>query len=649
MTRFFALCSVFLVVSGLGAVSALAAPPPAEAFGKRPLISDVSMSPDGTHYAALQWINGKKTLVVFNMYAKTPSEQVRKMTLDIEGGVEEKVETLSWLNNETLGLVYEFEGTRGGTPVLETRLGAVKKDLSKMWQVPHPIKHATWPTQFQHRILDYIDDDPEHILMPLDREGRGWQRKVYKVKISNGTIAKIVTDGDQKVGRYLVDQQGQVRLGVSGSRDGPVVYYREQGKSRWRVLYEANDDEELEFWPIAFASDPNRLFVGRTSKKGFDEVLEYDMVSRSIVRQVFALPGVDIDGIARDHYTRQVTGFHYARDYARMEYIDSDLYNIQTTLDRLLPDTQNWITSYDRARSMFIVKSSSPKHPGTYYMYLRNGNRVVKLFDSNAVALNPLDLGEMKRINYTARDGTTIPAYLTTPPHGEAPFPLVVMPHGGPTARDYLGWDHWVQFLASRGYAVLQPNFRGSTGFGDAYMKAGFRQWGLLMQDDVTDGARAMIDQGIANPERMCIVGGSYGGYAALMGAVVTPDLFQCAVSFAGVSNIDKLIAQGKRYQGFNENPPNVGSRRDDRDQLRDTSPINNIDAIKIPILLVHGDRDLSVDILQSKWMAKALKKAGKPYKFVIFKEGNHHLELERHRLSFLREMESFLEEHIGN
>lgn len=632
----------------VSAVSSAAAPPPVEAFGKRPLISDVSMSPDGTHFAALQWLGGKKHLVVFNMFPKSPSDRIRKMSLDIEGGVEEKVENLSWLNDETLGLVYKYEGLIMGTPVLKTRLIAVTRDLGKMWQIPHAVKNATIQTQFQHRIVDYIDDDPEYILMPFDRDGNGWKLNVYRIKIATGEISMTITKGDHKVSSYLADQQGLVRLRRSYERDGALVEHRVPGKSGWEVLFKANEDRELELWPVAFAADPDRLYVGHTSDNGFDEILEYDVVSKSNVRTTFALPDADVDWAVTDRYTRQVVGFYYARDYTRMHYTDPELHNLQAVIDRLLPGTQNWITSYDRKRSIFIVGAVNPKTRGTYYIYLRNQNQIVKLLESDAISVDPAELGDMKRIDYTARDGTSIPAYLTIPPRGQAPWPFIVMPHGGPTSRDTLSYNHWVQFLASRGYAVLQPQFRGSTGFGDAFMRAGFKQWGLLMQDDVTDGANAMINQGIADPERMCIVGGSYGGYAALMGAVVTPDLFQCAVSFAGVSDIDKVIAQGKRYKFATMNPPNTGSRRDDRDQLRDTSPLNNIDAIKIPILLVHGDRDLSVDILQSKWMAKALKKAGKPHKFVILKEGNHHLELERHRLRFLKELEVFLDKYIG-
>lgn len=641
-------------MSGGGLVGAHAAPP-VEAFGKRPMISNVVISPGGTHYAALQWINGKEVVAIYSLYGKTNEDRVKLLDVDIYRDYQERVRSVSWLNDDTVGVAIGFEAQRYGTPTFETRLIAARADLSDIRRIPKVRKRTgksakgqeSREGQFQDNILDFIDDDPTRILMPLDREGNGGQLNIYRVKIATGAVEK-VTDGGRGVFYYMTDEQGVVRLRSSVYGKRTVIEVRHSEASAWETLFDADRGEDFKVVPIGFSHDPNVLFVSEINETGFDEIFEYDISRRTKGNKVLTLSGVDVDDSVKDRYTRAVTGFSHARDYWQIHYTDGQLKSVQALVDKELPGTQNRILNYDRNRSLFVVFASGSKHPGTYYIYVKRQRQLIKVLDRNALPIDPAALGSMKPVSYTARDGTEIPAYLTTPPQGKVPFPTIVMPHGGPTSRDYLTWDYQVQFLASRGYAVLQPNFRGSSGFGEDFKHAGYEQWGLLMQDDVTDGAKALIDQGIADPDRMCIVGSSYGGYAALMGAVVTPELFQCAVSFAGVTDILKTVAENRQYKFSTDNPPNIGSRKDDHDQLHDTSPINNIDAIKVPILLVHGDKDLSVGVDQSKRMAKSLKEAGKPHKIVVLKDANHYLELERHRLRFLRELEAFLDDNIG-
>ena len=262
-----------------------------------------------------------------------------------------------------------------------------------------------------------------------------------------------------------------------------------------------------------------------------------------------------------------------------------------------------------------------------------------------------MPLGEFKEISYKARDGTVIPAYLTRPAgKSDTPGPLIVLPHGGPNARDYPQFDWIVQFLASRGYAVLQPQFRGSTGFGDAFREAGYRQWGGLMQDDVTDGVHAMIDQGIADPHRICIVGASYGGYAALAGAAFTPELYACAISINGVSDLSALLQRtipvfriySTSLDQWTARIGKPGDRSLDR-----KSPINAVAAISAPVLIIYGTSDGVVPSDQSERMAAALSKAGKPVKLVRLPDEDHWLSRSDTRIQMLSEVEAFLREHL--
>jgi dipeptidyl aminopeptidase/acylaminoacyl peptidase len=257
-------------------------------------------------------------------------------------------------------------------------------------------------------------------------------------------------------------------------------------------------------------------------------------------------------------------------------------------------------------------------------------------------------LGEVKEISYKARDGASIPGYLTMPAaKSSGAIPLVVLPHGGPQERDYLEFNWLTQFIASRGYAVLQPQFRGSTGFGDAFREAGYRQWGGLMQDDVTDGVRFLIEQGIADPHRICIVGASYGGYAALAGAAFTPELYSCAVSISGVSDLPALlreevpIYEGTISNSMSEWKMRIGGPNDSN--LAAKSPINSVKAIKVPILIVYGTADSVVPNAQSEKMVAALKAAGKSVSVAILAGEDHWLSRTETRVQVLKELDAFL------
>ena len=261
----------------------------------------------------------------------------------------------------------------------------------------------------------------------------------------------------------------------------------------------------------------------------------------------------------------------------------------------------------------------------------------------------------MKPYPYKARDGLDIPAYLTLPPN-RAPknLPTIIYPHGGPATRDQLTFDWIAAFLASRGYAVLQPNFRGSSGYGEKFEIDGYGQWGLKMQDDVTDGVKKLIADGISDPKRICIMGASYGGYAALEGAASTPDLYACAVSFAGVSDLRKFLETRANDFGWSSWMIStwyryIGDRSDDKAKLDEASPALHADRVKCPILLMHGAKDITVRIDQSEAMRDALLSKGKSVRFVPFDTDNHYMELADTRIRFLREVEAFLAKNIGN
>jgi len=365
-------------------------------------------------------------------------------------------------------------------------------------------------------------------------------------------------------------------------------------------------------------------------------------------------PDTDVTDAYVDSSTGAILGVYGSGIKPGMHWIDAAAQHRQEVLERAFPNRTVVMTGWTKDHTKVLARVESPSSPPIYYLVDFTTHHA-DIAAEEYPALAGVTLGEFSEITYKARDGTVIPAYLTLPAQkGSGPGPLVVLPHGGPQDRDYPVFDWVVQFLASRGYAVLQRQFRGSTGFGDAFRVAGYRQWGGLMQDDVTDGVRAMIEKGIADPKRVGIVGMSYGGYAALAGAAFTPDLYACAISVNGVSDLQALLeakvpqsAPGYRVlsTAMSEWTERIGSPTDTA--LARKSPINSINSISTPVMIVYGNGDAVVPNAQSERMAKALNAARKRVTVVKLADEDHWLSRTDTRVQLLRAIEGFLHDNL--
>jgi len=369
---------------------------------------------------------------------------------------------------------------------------------------------------------------------------------------------------------------------------------------------------------------------------------------------LFSDPKYDADEPVRDPWTDRVIGATFTDDKVETRYFDPKLQALQKGLEAAFPGAAVHAVSWDRTLEKLIIKVDGPKKPIEYY-FLNRTTHITERLGSAYPELQGADLGATQPYPYKARDGLDIPAYLTLPPGKAAKnLPVVMMPHGGPDVRDEIRFDWMAQFFANRGYAVLQPNYRGSWGYGQAFNDAGHRQWGLKMQDDLTDGVRKLVADGIANPKRVCIVGASYGGYAALAGAALTPHVYACAVSFAGLSDLPKFISEERARYGENSVQVSswisrIGSSYADSEQLAATSPARHADQIRCPVLLMHGEGDSTVPVEQSELMADAMKSAGRPVEFIRFPGEDHYFNFADTRIRFLKETEAFLKKNIGN
>jgi dipeptidyl aminopeptidase/acylaminoacyl peptidase len=371
---------------------------------------------------------------------------------------------------------------------------------------------------------------------------------------------------------------------------------------------------------------------------------------------VYASPGYDFDGELIG--TREKTlGVRIHADTPGVAWFDAATAALQRKLDAALPDTANLMSFASGAQAEWaLVRSYSDVKPTIYYLFnLKTAelNRV----GATHPAIDPARMGRQEVVRYKARDGLEIPALLTLPAGGAKNAPLVVLVHGGPYVRGARwGWDPETQFLASRGYAVLEPEFRGSTGHGARHFRAGWKQWGLAMQDDIADGARWAIAQGIADPKRICIAGASYGGYATLMGLVNDPDLYKCGIDWVGVTDINLLYdGHWTQHSSLSEQwkqygmPVLVGDQVKDAAQLKATSPILQAARIKAPLLLAYGGADRRVPIYHGRKFLDAVKPHNKQVEWIDYVDEGHGWGLPATQVDFWGRVEKFLDQHIGS
>lgn len=408
----------------------------------------------------------------------------------------------------------------------------------------------TVTAQIQDDVIDWLPDDPEHILLSIDSDW-DFENEVRRIDITNGEFDEL-QEGSRGIQNWMTDQSHQLRYGsANGDNVSRNIFYSTNERT-WKGV-DHTDWSQQRLTPVAFEADPRFALAMGQNSEGRAAVFRIDLESGSVLESVFSHPVVDIGEVLLDDQTKKPIGFSYTVDQPRIQYLDEDEDRLQQMIDGALPGFVNRVVSRVEASRMFLISSRNDIEPGVYYLLDRNANQMHFMAEAMPGLSQEL-LSPMQAIKYAARDGQEIPGYLTTPKGAEAKnLPVVVLPHAGPHKRDVQMFSYLAQFLASRGYAVLQPNFRGSTGYGQAFRDAGENQWGGAMQDDLTDGAQWLIKNGVADPARICIAGHSYGGYAAIIGAGKTPKQFACAVSVNGIFDLPALVADTDRFAGAGE------------------------------------------------------------------------------------------------
>ena len=611
------------------------APPlPTAAFAQLPFAENTELSPDGTHMAGLFAVRGEQRIGILPVLG----DQSKSVIIAVPDQTE--IDWLTWVNDDHL-----LVGLRALMAVeadnwYVTRIIAIDRTSGK-------ITRLLWDLKGQNA-SDVVwlpkDGSSEILVAGQDSiyDNADFWPAVYRIDVKTGR-KKTELRSRTGVMEWGADHLGRVRYGI-GYRDDTTratLLYRGAGEGAFRSIERASlrDDERLTV-PILFVDGTDNGLVYKDRDDGKTAIAEVNLATGAEVRTVVAPDAGDISGAIRAPDGSKLLGVHVADDLKPVRWLDPAMAAHQDTLDATARAARVRIDSYSRDLTKMLVRISTPDNPGLLYYYDSTTGDMSRLAAMNE-QIGAKRLSRAKLVRYKARDGLEIEGVLTMP-RGRAAtnLPFIVLPHGGPWGQDELTYDYWAQFLAERGYAVLQPNFRGSTGYGAEFEKAGEGQLGFAMQDDVTDGVRWAVTEKIADPKRVCIVGASYGGYAAMWGIAKDPDQYRCAISIAGVANLRRevndfggtLRANLYRTQWKRMTP-----------DFAAVSPINAIDRIKTPLLLIHGKKDVTVDHSQSARMYAAMTKAGKTVDFVSLPLADHYFTREADRLLLLQSIESFL------
>jgi dienelactone hydrolase len=500
--------------------------------------------------------------------------------------------------------------------------------------------------QLESEVVDMLPDDPNHVLLSHYVMGGV---DIEKVDTDTGA-SNVVEHAKKYMGDWITDRTGLARIGSTIYQTNQITYARDAGGGDFRKIDATDANFGTPINPISFSPDPNIAYVEAASTTGYWGLVEYDIAKGAIGRSIASFPDRDVKIVRRDG---QLVAYIPPDDHAGAEkavYLDPAWEHDIESINRALPNTLNLILDRTADGKRLLVSAAGATEPGAYYVLDRNGGKTaMDMIGERYPDIDPNQVMPAKPISYRSRDGMLIHGYVVLPKNaGPRPVPFVVLPHDGPTARYEGYFDYLAQFLASRGYGVLQPNVRGSTGYGAKFEQAGLQQWGLAMQNDVTDGTKWLIEQKMADPARICIMGGGYGGYSALMGAIREPDLYRCAISFDGITDLPDYSFT-RRF--FGAGPAELA--RYDNGKLSAISPVNLAEGIKASVLLVHARQDWARPVEEAESMESALKRAGKPVEAIYFEddEGRGHggfVSVEANRIAFLKATEAFLKKNIG-
>ncbi|MFC7292355.1 alpha/beta hydrolase family protein [Hirschia litorea] len=646
MSHFRRISGVFLalILSTSASAQDKSPPPPLETYGKLPIIRSMSISPSGNKVGYLKSQDNEEAFFVLNVNDLT-STGVNTTAVKARG--------VDFINDQYAALtasettrLFGFQGKIefGASFSFDTRKNKVVQLLRR--------DKTLYPGQSGlGRIVGFVPSK-ERLLMPAyigDRYSERIPYNLLSVDPKTGKASKFERGTSHTID-WFVNEEGLILAREDLDEKSNVYSIHTKRNGNWEKVYEVENSPLRPFALVGVKSDESALLIITGVKDGTGEALRELRWDGSISPPILAKENAEIDGVLSDS-NNKIFGVRYSGMRPSYAFFDE---TINESVQELLGNYEEYslsIESWSKDWSKIILKIMGGKEVGDFYLYNNADKSLKKLGNSRII---PAEwVAESITIEYPARDGTNIPAVLTWPadPNLKTNIPTIILPHGGPESYDQLSFDWLAQYFASRGYLVLQPNFRGSSGFGWNFKKQGRGEWGGLMQDDVTDGLKALINSGFTDPDKVCIVGASYGGYSALAGGAFTSELYKCVIAIAPVSDLPRVLKTEKNEHSSSSSIVEywtrvIGDRRIDKQKLENVSPVNHADKFKAPVLLIHGKDDTVVNIDQSVVMQKALKKADKSVELIKLKGGDHWLSTNETRLDTLIAIDKFIKTH---
>ena len=615
---------------------------PASAFGNLPDVTSVKLSPNGERLMSLVRYsgNGKSGVTVTSIDLATMEKKILTST----DNAKFFISWANWANDDEIIVAIRYPSSIQGHDIASTELLKFNATSGKAAPViPKRLyKKRNYTPVVKDNVIDFLPKNKDELLLSL-RLSNEVASNVMKINHKTGRT-KVIHPARTNTLNWVTDRQNNVRIAFR-FKDATVEHdYRDVGEKKWRPLFKYTVFSGSAADPLGFDEDPNILYFSAyhdDRRAIFKTDLSGEKGNKELI---LSNENYDINGqLIYSERLKKVVGIKQNVGESH-HFWDKEFNRILKTINKALPDTTNEIVSFSRDERRFVILATSDTNSGEYYLWDRDSKRM-QIFAYQYKALLPELMTAKESIDYEARDGLNIQGYLTRPKQNQnKPAPTIIFPHGGPISHDAKGFNYWTQFFASRGYNVLQMNFRGSSGYGHDFMTAGLKNWGKSMQTDIEDGTQWLIQQGIADPKRICIVGASYGGYAALMEASNNNGLYQCAISFAGVTDLPKLLTNSRRYVSYKVTKEMLGSKRKD---LKQRSPVSRAKDINIPILLAHGSKDLVVPIEHGRKMNKRLTKHNKDITYLEFDGGTHYLTNGEYRVKLFEAMDEFLQKHL--
>jgi dipeptidyl aminopeptidase/acylaminoacyl peptidase len=598
---------------------------PMKDFFKNPEKTAFQISPNGEYLSFMMPWESRLNVYVQKIGDKEAKRLTSATGRDIAG--------YFWANNERIAYVQDKGGDENFRLYAVNIDGTNEKDLTPFEKV-------------RVDVIDDLEENPNEMIIGMNKNNPELF-DVYRININTGELTEIATNPGNITG-WLTDHEGKLRIAVTTDGVNNSLVYREKETDEFQVLITTSFRETAS--PAMFTFDNKNLYL--ISNLGRDKLALtlYNLKDKKEEKVIYVNEEVDIDNILASKKMKKLTGVTYTKDKRSYHFLDDATKAVYDELAKLLPGYEIAIGGKNKDEDKLLIRTYSDKTRGSYYFYNTKSKEFLKLADISPW-LDEKNMSDMKPISYKSRDGMTIHGYLTLPKGKEAKdLPIVVNPHGGPWARDQWGFNPEVQFLANRGYAVLQMNFRGSTGYGKDFWMSSFKQWGKTMQDDITDGVQWLIKEGIANPKKVGIYGGSYGGYATLAGLTFTPDLYACGVDYVGVSNLFTFMKSIPPYWKpyLDMLYEMVGHPEQDSVLLHSSSPVFHVDKIKAPLFIAQGANDPRVVKSESDQMVEALKKNGIDVPYLVKDNEGHGFRNEENRFEFYRSMEEFLGKYLG-